>query len=299
MMKRMWVATSVAVVLSLGGSTQAFTEEPMIEVGVGGAVLGSSSPVDLLFRVDVEGERTSSSFFVVTVDGEVAANPREISYVDFTIAPFAFGRDEPIGFSPLETQFTRNTALGNEYMLRSTVIAMRGDIKAPINDQTHFLLKFSSDVLTLGLFKNRDGQTHGAWGIGMGMATGVEVEQKYRVILGAKLSALEGFGKRERGTGEKDCDWVESDHCSRDRDGDESCHTHRRYVCREIMTTVHDDGAVEAKAYLDAVMDLTETLSLFGRVDWAMYGATATRDEINLSDWKSGLQFFAGVSGKW
>lgn len=306
-MKSSWNVFSKAALIAtlpLLSGAQALAELPivppptptsMIEVGVGGAALGNSTPVEALLRVDFDGFKAGTVLVLAKFSGAIAGNPDGVNYIDiqFDLANFNTGwLNDSFAFNVGSVDLQRNVAVGNNINARVSLAGIRAEGVAIDSKEVKLLLRGALDLFALGFQQNRDGDTLvSAGAFGLGGAVEMRVLNRFRVVLGERLGVVNDV-REMRSTGSYDC---HTDYEDWDGDGFyDDVDTH----CQENYKAVNADRTLTSKTSLDLIYDITRNLSVFGRGELNVYQMTAIRDEVPSSESDSALQFMFGVSGR-
>ncbi len=291
----------VALFGTLLFATQAFAGGSMIEVGVGGAALGGDKPVEALLKVEFAGIRagesyTESMFLIGKLRANVAGLNNGINYLDIQFDPIQWGLgDENInGFMSVGSiDVQRNVAVGNDFMMRVTVVGFRGEANSFPTENLQVFVNGAVDLLGIG-FTPISGRVKSGLSAGFQAEVGVVIAKKFRISLGEKLDFFSRVDS-SRYVGTTCYDHYVSGYCD-----DYYCYPGRWETrCQDHYVTVDGDNRLQSTTSLNLVYDITKHFSVFGTAGFTVYVKDVIRDEISTVETTTGYQFFFGVAGKW
>ena len=268
---------------------------PMIEIGAGAASLGNSSPIEGLFRVDLgvntAGLSEQSMLIIARVKGSVATDLNQVSYMDFNFETLAYQQgveDHYVKIQFLGGDLQRNLAINNKLTARITFLGLAVNNSAALKaDELEFYFRLAASLIGLGYTERlSDGLNDLGYSPDLNIESGLRINKKYRVSIGAQLASIltkpyrfnDGtFNCTSFGQGPGGGTGAFGSTCNPEASGS---FLESRYL---------------ARFYMNAIAEFTETLSLFGSAQYNIYSAQSDTNGFERSS-DGALQLILGLN---
>jgi hypothetical protein len=272
-----------ALVLTLPALSLADTERAsnMIEIGAGLGSMGNDAPIEALFKVELLSaigtvNASEPMYILAQIQGSGTTDLNGLNYADFSFKTFGYRQGQGEGKSfiqlnVLESSLQRNVALNQGLMARISFLGVALNIstsnwKVP-TDQVEAYVQLAGSILGIG-YAERFSDSVSTRGLSpeAQLEIGAILQKKFRVSLGSRFTS------------------VLNDHYRR-YNGDFTC-TPGAYPtgCLPGSYSGYATQHRSSQYYLNAVAELTETLSLFGSAQYNIYEARSDEGDFNSSN---------------
>lgn len=263
-------------------SQSAFSQvKNRLELGAG--VMKSREYIDFLVKVKNNatfGEESGEEdfFMVIKVSADAAMNSKLLSYLDFSfeIAPSMDLYDDEqkrlyLGYNLVTFKQQKNIDLDQQNQYQLSLLGFRIGGHVDLNeDKLKLFGQLSIDLLSVIFDAQRSSDDIGLSGkeygkrnaSGINGFIGLDIKEKVRVVLGGDVMLTNALGY-DVATGDVSCtDYYDDfgNYLSSD--------------CTDITQTVYDERWVSSKLYAEVSVNMTKSLSIFGRASYNVFKMT-------------------------
>ncbi|MGK5089432.1 hypothetical protein WDW86_17925 [Bdellovibrionota bacterium FG-2] len=188
----------------------------------------------------------------------------------------------------------RNIPMGNNLMMRVTVLGVLGNFSKDVFQNFKFFLNGSIDMMAIGFHKVANEIKSGV-GMGGQFEVGAVIAKYFRIVFGEKLDMVESVDSSRYVDTTCDSVYVDSyiDEYGYEEGG------YWTESCTDNYKTVTGDLSFQSKTYLDLTYDISKNFAVFASPNFVVYMRDTTREEVTFTDKSLAFQVLFGVSGKW
>jgi len=270
---------------------------------LGSGVMKSNEYIDFLVKVKnnlTVGEESGEEdfFMIVKVSADAALGSKQLSYLDFSfeIAPSIDVYDDEqtriyLGYNLVSFKAQKNIDIdqANQYHLSVLGFRMGGHHEFD-NTKLKLFGQISVDLLSVVFDAKRSsdgvalsGKEYGKRASsGINGFIGLDINEKVRIVLGGEMMHTKALGY-DVATGDVSCtdyfdDWG-----------------YYLYTdCFDVTTSVYDEEWLSSKLYAEVSVNITKSLSVFGRATYNVFRMTDTTQYFPSSN-NSQWQFMLGA----
>jgi hypothetical protein len=267
-----------AVALFLITQTSFAQVKNRLELGAGG--MKSAEYVDFLVKVSNRltiGEESGEEdfFIIVKVSADAAMNSKLLSYLDFSfeVAPSVDLYDDEqtriyLGYNLVSFKHQKNIDIDQAYQYQLSVVGFRAGGHHEFDESKIKLFgQVSVDLLSVVFDAKRasdgvalSGKEYGKrQSSGINAFMGVDIKERVRIVLGGELMKTKALGYEVATGGETCTDYY-------DDFGD--------YLYSDCVSNsefVYDESWMSGKLYAEATVNITKSLSVFGRASYNVF----------------------------
>ena len=277
-MSYLWCRFMVGLVALFLVTQSSFAQvKNRLELGTGG--MKSAEYVDLLVKVSnrltIGEESGEEDFFImVKVSADAAMNSQLLSYLDFSfelVPSLDIYDDEQtriyLGYNLVSFKQQKNIDIDQAYHYQLSVVGFRAGGHHEFNEsQVKLFGQVSVDLLSVVFDAKRasdgvalSGKEYGQRNsTGINAFLGLDIKEKVRIVLGGDVTETKALGN-EVPTGDISCTDYYDDFGYLYSD------------CYDITTTIYDEGWLSSKMYAEASVNITKSLSVFGRASYNVF----------------------------
>ncbi len=248
-----------------------------LELGAGG--MKSAEYIDFLVKVSnnltVGEESGDEDFFImVKVNADAAMNSKLVSYLDFSfeVAPAVDLYDDEqtrvyLGYNLLSFKHQKNIDIDQSHQYQLSIVGFRAGGHHEFGEsQIRLFGQVSVDLLSVVFDAKRSsdgvalsGKEYGSrQSSGINAFMGIDIKEKVRIVLGGELMKTNALGYNVE-TGHIVCNDYYDDYGYIYSD----CYNETEYV--------YDESWMSGKLYAEAKVNITKSLSVFGRASYNVF----------------------------